>query len=468
MYKDRDTCMYTKEINDNLNKEYLINLCLGFKAEIHLFENRIDCNHLKESIETLHAKCARLGSVIHHDEWDACFKEYINLNRMKALLLNDKSNPARIYDNMNEFWQDAKEQACASSPYTFWDTYEHGRRRQLEQLLANYYGSQSAILVNSGMSAIAIALEAIPLRMGDVVITTEKNYFETSDYLDNFLKLRGVHVLRVKEGDLKFAIKKYKPKIVLVETVGNYPETSLIDNWQEWLDEFPEITFIIDNTVQSHLTKWYLPPFNAGKNVVIVESAIKYITEECVAGVIYGWTETLERMRHYARAVGNFLQEKCFNYLSEGMIKSMNIRMQLHSRNTKLLSSVIKNESNGCLEYCRTLDNNLGSSEIFNAGVGCLIYCKPVNDSKLSQAAYNRLVLSKWQEISRPFGLKVRAGFGWHETFTRVYEGGDLNQASAPDYIRIAVGLENTQRILELSHGFIEALECVRENNNDK
>ena len=63
-------------------------------------------------------------------------KAYDRLSFEKAVMLHELTEVAASYRSMDEFWADADAQERGDSRRTFWDTYEHGRRRQIESQLA--------------------------------------------------------------------------------------------------------------------------------------------------------------------------------------------------------------------------------------------------------------------------------------------------------------------------------------------
>jgi cystathionine beta-lyase/cystathionine gamma-synthase len=359
---------------------------------------------------------------------------------------------------MEAFWDDAKAQVLGESPNTYWDTYEHGRRRQLEQILANTYGSESALLVNTGMSTIAVVVGMLNLRQGSKILTGERCYFETSDYLERYLVPRGIEIIRVPVDNsliLSETIRNLQPELAIFETVTNVPDVTALLGFPDCLGASPNTFFLIDNSVQSHLTKWFSLVEKSCSRVLVVESLGKYLTHETMGGVIYGSKETVERARNFARATGQQLQEKSFNYLCEAELEQVSWQLARHSRNVTAFVEELQ-EYSVYFDYIRALNSGIINKnvdqQIFSYGVGALVFVA-LHQSKSSESVSleqrHRRLLDEWFHRTKHLGLNisVRCGFGWKDTVARVYESSYLNQNDAPSYLRISVGISPSEHI---------------------
>lgn len=408
------------------------------------------------------------------DDWSFVRARYRGLGLSVASRLNEVASVARAYGTMDEFWADADAQSTGESPHTFWDTYEHGRRRQLERTLAGVLGAEDTLLLNTGMSAVTTAIEAAELRPGDRVLTGLQSYFETSEYLDIHMGRRAVEIIRapIDQPDaMGVVLERTRPRLVLFETTTNSPDVTVPRGLEVWLRASPESLFVCDNSVQGALTGWFSDPklrSVAPERLLVVESATKYLSQSVVAGLLYGKRDEVERARAFARVTGQHLQEKAFNYLREGELRHVGKRMKLHSRNTEILAEQLAQvpESPFSVRLARgPVHRHRESLDIFAEGVGGLIFLVPDGERARSRApqALCRQTLTSWQERLRPMGwsVPVRAGFGWSETSARVYESGALNQRSAPSYLRISVGIEPEEVARQLGTALCEAVEAA-------
>jgi cystathionine beta-lyase/cystathionine gamma-synthase len=354
---------------------------------------------------------------------------------------------AQDYNSMEEYWNDYELINQGKSPNTYWDTYENGLRRMLESRIAKLYGSESALLLNSGMAAIHAAIESQILCSDDKIMLGQKSYFETIDWLEKFLIPRGIELIKVDTSDSKQiskALEIHQPKICFLETVINSPEVICLDFDNIFFAISHKTVFIIDNTVQSHLTKWFKAiPKKYRNRLLIVESGTKYITDQLMMGVIYGSLRSLEKPRVYARSIGNQLQQKAFEYLETGDLYNLDKKLIIQSKNLEYLIGKIEPKK---FQYIRTLNQNARSKtqiKLFAKGTGCLVFLSLIDCGDL-EFIHRQFVDSIKQKMSE-VGLliQIRAGFGYSTTCLRSYEDNALNQADMPLYVRISVGVES-------------------------
>lgn len=405
-------------------------------------------------------------------DWRLAMDAYGELGLAVAGRLNAVSSIARNYDSMDEFWSDADAQSIGASPYTFWDTYEHGRRRQIERVVAGVYGAEDALLLNTGMSAVTAAIEAAELRPGDRLLTGLHSYFETSEYLEKHLSPRGVEILRVPIADpeaMRITIARAKPRLILFETTTNAPDAAVPLGFEAWLPNCPDALVVCDNTVQGPLTRWFSDPEIAGllpAQFLVVESATKYLSQSVMAGIVYGNRQQVDRARAFARVTGQQLQEKAFNYLRKGDLQHVIRRLKLHSRNTELVGNELSRPWGDNFSV-RLLSGSARAHQIrpdlFSAGVGGIVFLVPHHAGSSLDGAQTicRRVLASWRDRLGAMGylVPIRAGFGWNETSARIYETGALNQPNAPAYLRISVGIEPKAVVRHFGATLCQALE---------
>lgn len=425
----------------------------------------------KSNVSDFHQLLTRLSkSQLSGDYVADVIQRYGQLAKNKGNTLNARAEVAREYESMEEFWADVKEQSRGNSEQTYWDTYEHGRRRQLEALLACTYGSEDALLLNSGMSGIAAVCEMLNLRPGDTIVTGERSYFETSDFLHRFFSERGIHIERVPVGNTQKVIstlKQTNPRLVIMETATNAPSVDVPADIPAWLNAAKQALFLIDNSVQSHLTRWFSIVPNDRARILVLESGVKYLTHHCMAGVLYGNRETLERARTYARLAGQQLQEKAFNFINVTEIEHLPEKLARHSSNARLFHQALQPYSRyfSLINLLDSTSSRESANTIFNGNVGSLIFVAlPVNSKVKTEdvkIAHRRL-LDRWRAVANENRLKVeiRCGFGWSQTTARVYESDFLNQPDAPTFLRISVGIEPQSIIVALAKILGEAAKC--------
>lgn len=414
---------------------------------------RIDRN--QSSILAQHAAAARQSVIDGAVTFADALSLYRALCEQKSQLLHQCTEVAAAYETMDEFWIDADKQELGRSQRTFWDTYEHGRRRQLEAFIAQAYGSEASLLVNTGMSAVDVALRSADLKTGDVILTQRESYFETSVYFKDVLQPTGVRIERREmrsETDLDDAISETGAKVVFLESATNCPPCQVAPPTETAVNGTVEI--IIDNSLFSHGIRW----FNhlRGPNVIVVESAIKYLTGGASAGVLYGAGDRINRAREYARNVGQQLQERAFNHLQLGEIATTAEKVRLQSSRASLF---LKNLDEGPWNtlmtpamYAAERTDWLGT-QLGSLGGGALVFLTLDESDADKMRERHRRILNDWQMHMRDADeqLGVRAGYGWDRSTARCYESARLNQAHAPQYLRLSIGIEPESYALELA-----------------
>jgi len=368
----------------------------------------------------------------------------------RATDINSSVNIAQPVEDMDEFWRLAAETDAGSTTLTYWDTFENGRRRQVERVLAEVYHAQQAILVNCGMSAIAVALGGCKVKTGTRLLVGKARYFETSGFIERHLRPIGVDVHEVDIGRpdaLVTALENFQPEVVLLETVANMPSVDPVRDISKWSACPSAPIFIIDNSVQSVLTKWF-DMLDFQDRLLVVESGTKYLTNDTMCGIIYGAGGLIEATRHYARDTGQFLQARALSYIDQEIVRLLPLRMATHSRNVCAFAERLCRCDVPGLRLSkldRFVDN--GNADIFAYGVGSLLY---LEISGCDASRYKQ-ILNLWRLKARTRGdavvPDVRAGFGWMKSSARVYETTRLNRVDAPFYLRISLGLEDVSSV---------------------
>jgi len=420
--------------------------------------------------EALHALGVDPDSILPAD-WHSKAKALESRIHSRAEARNRTLSVAEPVETMEQFWELVAETEAGTSERTYWDTFENGRRLQLERTLASVYGADEAILLNCGMSAISVALGACKVSGGTRLLVGRSRYFETSGLLERHLRPSGVNVREVdvlKPGAITEAIEDFQPEVVFLETVANMPSVDAIKDIRLLSGRQPSPVFIIDNSVQSVLTRWF-ELLGAPDQVLVLESGTKYVTNDVMCGVIYGASAPLMKAaRHYARDSGQFLQARALSYLEPALLELLPLRMAVHSRN---VGAFVEELAAAQLEgpTVSTLDKRADhtNQDLFRAGRGSLIYLEISG----SDPAIYRQILHRWRSASLNCATAVvpdiRAGFGWLRTSSRVYESAALNRSDAPSYLRISVGLEELDAIRASALCLSDAILATQARNRE-
>ncbi|WP_030816781.1 hypothetical protein [Streptomyces sp. NRRL F-2799] len=347
------------------------------------------------------------------------FERYDDAVRLTAAALSAGCLVADQYATMDDFWSDAAAQEKGLSTGTFWDTYEHGRRRQLERALATAYGSPDAVLVNSGMAGIYTALVTAtehgrrPLRL------PERRYFETHDLVEN------VPLGRPADPSLG--------SVAFLEPVTNAPTLDVNDP----ATLGPEVDrFVVDNSLFGHAFPYRdLSSWVSGRPVLVVESVAKYLSGLISGGVVYGDREAVDTVRAFARRTGQLLQGAALAYLTPGDIRLASTRIRTHMAAAAEFAAHVDQTSWEIMEP----DAALLRRAALPSGLrtGSLLFLRPSDRGADCAAIVDRWVAAT-AALDQP--VRLQAGFGWPWTTTRSYGVDRLNQPDGPRYIRISVG----------------------------
>lgn len=400
------------------------------------------------------AGCSELRTQNPQRSVGESFKAYEAVCAAKGAARARVAQFADTYASMEDFWREAEAQEQGRGLGTYWDTYENGARRALEHVAAAAFGAEGSLLVNSGMSALDVALGGSGLGPGDRLLVHEHAYFETVDYLSRVAARRGVQAISADLTDARETARRlaeHEPRAVLLETAVNCPPCD-VPRSEPLLDG--EHLLIVDNSLLSHGVPWFelVPP----ERLVVFESGIKYLTRGCGMGVVYAQRARLETLREYARATGQLLQEKAFAFVQRGELDSAARRVGIHGRNALHFVEQI-DRSAWASVWCATIScadrTDALAQAVSLSGPGSVVYVSLDSPDERTVERRHREIATAWcaQAQTEGIGLRIRAGFGWSHSSVRAYESSKLNQAYAPVYLRISLGLESTEEVAVLA-----------------
>jgi cystathionine beta-lyase/cystathionine gamma-synthase len=444
-------------------RRYLLALAGGLLAEIRAGLREPEATDLAERTERLQREleAADLGTF---GLWQRASHAYEALAGAVAGARNARARVARSYESMEELHDDAHAQTRGRSAHAVWDTHEHGRRRQLEAALAACHHCESALLLNSGMSAVAIAVAAARPACGATILLGRGGHAGTADYLTRFVVPFGVNVVQVAAGNagaVLDALRTLQPAVALFETAITAPRGDVPSGISRWFDAAAGTLFVVDNTVQSALTRWF--DGEAGTSgdgqLVVVESLTKYLAHQCAAGLIYGPEAIVGRMRELARAAGQQLQEKAFNFLRPAEIEHLPWKLSRHASSVRAFVEELGSAPS--IEW-NTLDHGAdleARASIFRRGPGGVVFVRLRGEGHGERAHHE--LLARWQAEARRRGawIPVRAGFGWNDTTAVVHEPSRALPSSCPAHLRISIGIEPAAVTRRLAQALAAACE---------
>ncbi|HEX5871956.1 MAG TPA: PLP-dependent aspartate aminotransferase family protein [Longimicrobium sp.] len=209
--------------------------------------------------------------------------------------------------------------------------YGNGPNHQLlETRIASLEGAEDALVVSSGMAAMAMALISV-LQAGDHVLATDAIYGGTRALLDRELSRLGIETTYVDMFSAGWT-DGFRPntRVVLGETPSN-PLLRVLD-----LQPIAEAAHargavvIVDATFASAV---HYRALEHGADIVM-HSATKYLGghSDVTAGVLAGSAARIGEARKRARVWGPVLDPQGAWLLERG-IKTISVRMERHNRN---------------------------------------------------------------------------------------------------------------------------------------
>lgn len=441
---------------DGLVRQYWRKLLIGLVSEAESWaKERPSLTAVAASACSLLETFSKRADHAIDDEYELQ-GQYRTVAKQLALCLIADETIAMSYESMEQFWEDAGRQARGESLNTFWDVYEHGARRRLEMRIAELYGAEDAILVNSGMSAIALALESVSLRQGDSILAEASSYFETTDLLNQVYRCRGVIVVHPEN---RVASNADEPKVAILEAANATPGASG-GHSSRLLDSIGSKTrLIVDNSFYGPAVQW-CQIAHAHRSALFVESTAKFLCRSVMGGVIYGAREAITAVRGIARSSGQQLQASAFHHIRTGELDAAVLRLQIHSRNAQALIQSVCDLP--FLKMCTLLTPNF-ETVATAAPAGCLVFLRVRPLPDISAAELHRKILRAWRDRASRLGLhiSIRAGYGWDETTARCYEGLALKQTGVEDYMRISVGIQIASDITALGRALAASIKEV-------
>jgi len=112
-----------------------------------------------------------------------------------------------------------------------YDRYGYPALEKREKEVSELVGTD-VLLYNCGMAAIVEALESHHLTKGDVLLYSPDVYEQSKKFIEDELVKRGVKCISMESGKpdkVNALIKKWNPKVIFAETVGNTPEMPVVD-----------------------------------------------------------------------------------------------------------------------------------------------------------------------------------------------------------------------------------------------
>lgn len=366
----------------------------------------------------------------------------------------------------------------------------------LEKRMAMLEGGVGALAVASGMSATTYAILNIT-KQGDEIIASSALYGGTHTFFTDTLPRFGIKTVFVDSNnaeDYENAITD-KTKLIFAETLGN-PKLEVLDieNIAK-IAHRNNIPLIVDNTVP---TPYLLRPIEFGADI-IVHSATKFLGGHgtSLAGIIvdsgkFDWiksgkfdefmqpdsgynnikyAETFGNAAYITKARVQLLRNTgaCispFNaFLILQGIETLHLRMKEHSENALKVAKFLEGHKNvGWVNYPGLESNknyNL-SQKYLPLGQSALIGFGVKSDKYSAKEAGSRFIdnlklLSHVANIGDAKSLVIHPASTTH---SQLSDEERLKCGVSDDFIRLSIGLENIDDIIEDINQALEVIIC--------
>ena len=390
-------------------------------------------------------------------------------------------------------WKGDKQTGATNVPIYYSNAFKHGTAKELENIfagremgyvysrianptveafekrIASVEGGIAAVATSSGMSAVYLAIMNI-LRPGDEFISASGVF--GGNY--NLFKNLGSYNINVKfldrldEENLNSSISD-KTKIVFAETIGN-PKLDVLD-----LEEVSKVCLernvilVVDSTMT---TPYLIRPIEYGADVVI-HSTSKYINgnSNAIGGVIvdggskkysdekfigfkqyskrFGKSTFTAKLRsELAKDIGAIMSPMN-SFLSLVGIETLGLRMKAHCQNALELAEYLSKHSKVTeVNYPSLLNSKYYdlTKKYYQKGVGAIITCR------LGRKEDSFKFIDELKLVSNLVNIGDSQTLIVHPAST-ICAGNTLDEKLQmgvyEDLVRISVGIEDSQDILE-------------------
>src|SRR5882724_11395968 len=307
-------------------------------------------------------------------------------------------------------------------------------------------GTEDGIATASGMAAMYISMASL-LKSGDHVLASRSVFGSTHQILNTLFPRWNIAHTYADLSDPSSWESKIQPntKMIFVETPSN-PALDLID--LEWLGKMADKYKLILNVDNCFATPYLQNPAKWGAHLV-THSATKYIDGQgrVIGGAVLGKKELIKEVRFFARHTGPSMSP--FNaWVLSKSLETLAVRMDKHCANALLIAQWLEKNSN--VEYVKypflpSHPQHALAKKQMRLGGGMVTFEIKGGIDR------GRKFLNSLKMISHSANLGDTRSIATHPASTTHSKLTDAERAAVgitPGLIRISVGLENTEDIL--------------------
>jgi O-acetylhomoserine (thiol)-lyase len=341
----------------------------------------------------------------------------------------------------------------------------------LEKRLAMLTGGLEAVVTGSGMAAVNNAVLAI-CRSGDEIVSGNSLFMSTFLLFNNVLRKLGIDVKLVESSDLsawKAAVTP-KTKLLFVETIGN-PKMDVPDIRKlADLAHANQAPLIVDNTLA---TPYLFLPLEFGADI-LVYSTTKYLNGHgsAVGGVVidsgkFDWPDKkYPDFKLFKESVGkrayidkvwreihiNFgtTQSPFQSYLTLIGLDTLSLRMERHMSNTIRLAEFLDEHPKvtwvNFPGLKKSPDHATAKAQFQGKGFGGLLTFGLKDEKTCFDFIRNVQLVYHLANLGDCKTLVIHP---WSSQYIRFTEESRRENGITPDMVRVSVGIEAIEDILE-------------------
>ncbi|TRX56122.1 aminotransferase class I/II-fold pyridoxal phosphate-dependent enzyme [Fulvivirga sp. M361] len=368
-----------------------------------------------------------------------------------------------------------------TSSFTF-DDAEHARALFAEEVEGNIYtrysnpnsnefieklalleGTEDGVSTASGMAAMFSSMAAL-LENGDHVLASRSLFGSTHQILTQIFPKWGIsHTYAdINSPETWESLIRPNTKMIFVETPSN-PGLDLID--LEWLGQMAEKHGLILNVDNCFATPYLQQPAKYGAHL-ICHSATKFIDGQgrTIGGAIVGRRDLIEKIRFFVRHSGPSMSP--FNaWILSKSLETLPVRMEKHCENALKIAEYLEgHEELASVKYpfLKSYPNYTLAQKQMRHGGGLITFEVNGGLERGVKFLNNLKMLTLTANLGDTRTIATHPASTTHSKLT---EEERQNVGITPGLIRISVGLENVNDILE---DIVNALNASKTDGNIK
>jgi cystathionine beta-lyase/cystathionine gamma-synthase len=327
----------------------------------------------------------------------------------------------------------------------FYTRYDNPTLRAVSEKLAKLENAEECLLFASGMSAITTTLLTL-LRSGDTIAASRALYGGTVAFLRDYAPTYGIKVVLLDEAAL-YAVNEHAPdaKVVYFETPVN-PRTDCL-SIRRTVEAARQIKakVVMDNTFASPINQ---TPLDWGVDVVI-HSATKYLGghNDITAGAVMGSRAEILPL-FAARKVFGGIPGPQDAFLLDRSLKTLEIRIQQHNASALALARFLEDSPQVKQVFYPGLDSSPSyavAQEQMRGGGGML--CITLDSLDAAKRLCEQLQVAL--NVAHLGGAETMVSIPVLTSHSMLNEEELRKAGLAPGMVRISVGLENTEDLID-------------------